>query len=136
MVRSKIIPTVNLTIISIALIGNNFYTDPTPNNSRTPRINKEPVQNCGLEEVVEYKKDVLDNIVDDKEHEVEVLDEEITPNNVGNVLGAIISKPEGTNKVKAADFGRKKVKKNKKMETGLLKEILDFKQNGSRRQCS
>ena len=118
------------------MIGNNFYTDPTPNNSRTPRNDKEPEQNCGLEEVAESKNDALDNIIDEKENAVEVLDEEITPNKVGSVLGASISKSEGTNKLRTADFGRKKIKKKKKMETGLLKEILDFKQNGSRRQCT
>ena len=55
---------------------------------------------------------------------------------MGSLLGAVISKTEEANKLKPAPFGRKKIKKKKKMETGLLKEILDFKPMGSRRHFS
>ena len=93
-------------------------------------------ENCGLAEGGECENDVLDNIIEEEENEVEVSDEEIHPILVGSLLGTVISKSEEANKIKSAPFGKKKLKKKKKMETGLLKEILDFKPMGYRRHFS
>lgn len=67
---------------------------------------------------------------------MEVSDEETNAIMVGSLLGAVISKSEEANKLKPAPFGKKKIKKKRKMETGLLKEILDFKPMGMRRHFS
>ena len=91
---------------------------------------------CGNPEGSEYEKDLLDNIREEEENEQEVSDEDVRPVLVGSLLGAVISKTEEANKIKTAPFGRKKFKKKKKMETGLLKEILDFKPMGGRRHFS
>ena len=90
----------------------------------------------GLAEGLECEKDLLDNTREEEENEQEVSDEDIRPVLVGSLLGAVISKTEEANKMKPAPFGRKKFKKKKKMETGLLKEILDFKPLGGRRHFS
>ena len=90
----------------------------------------------GNPEGSEYEKDLLDNIREEEENEQEVSDEDVRPVLVGSLLGAVISKTEEANKIKTAPFGRKKFKKKKKMETGLLKEILDFKPMGGRRHFS
>ena len=90
----------------------------------------------GLGEGSECEKDLLDNIREEDEKEQEVSDDDIRPVLVGSLLGAVISKSEEANKIKTAPFGRKKFKKKKKMETGLLKEILDFKPLGGRRHFS
>ena len=90
----------------------------------------------GLAEGSECEKDLLDNIREEDEKEQEVSDDDTRPVLVGSLLGAVISKSEEANKIKSAPFGRKKFKKKKKMETGLLKEILDFKPLGGRRHFS
>ena len=90
----------------------------------------------GLAEGSECEKDLLDNIREEDEKEQEVSDDDIRPVLVGSLLGAVISKSEEANKIKTAPFGRKKFKKKKKMETGLLKEILDFKPLAGRRHFS
>ena len=81
---------------------------------------------------------LFDNIQEDDENNQYASEEETNLNQVlvGSLLGAVISKTEEANKLKPAPFGRKKIKKKKKMETGLLKEILDFKPMGSRRHFS
>ena len=81
---------------------------------------------------------MFDNIQEDDENNQYASEEETNLNQVlvGSLLGAVISKTEEANKLKPAPFGRKKIKKKKKMETGLLKEILDFKPMGSRRHFS
>ena len=81
---------------------------------------------------------MLDDIREEEEDELENSEEEANQNlaMVGGLLGAVISKVEDENKVKIAPFGRKKIKKKRKMETGLLKEILDFKPIGGRRHFS
>ena len=118
------------------MIGNNGNADPNANNNTKSRNDNEPEEHCGLAEGAECESDVLDNIIEEEENEEEVLDEEIYPIMVGSLLGAVISKSEEAGKLKPAPFGRKKIKKKKKMETGLLKEILDFKPMGSRRHFS
>ena len=56
---------------------------------------------------------------------------------VGELLGTVMSKADGSGKLKPSLFGKKKIRRKKKMETGLLKEILDFKPMGvSRRHFS
>ena len=75
---------------------------------------------------------------EDEEDQQEISDDENNVNSVlvGSLLGAVISKAEDANKAKVNPFGRKKMKKKKKMETGLLKEILDFRPMGARRHFS
>ena len=80
----------------------------------------------------------MDNLREEEENELELSDEDTHLDSVlvGSLLGAVMCKTEEANKVKVAPFGRKKIKKKKKMETGLLKEILDFKPMGGRRHFS
>ena len=91
-----------------------------------------------LGEGAECGKDMLDDIREEEENYIDVSEEDVdlTPVLVGSFLGAMISKTEEAHKIKLAPFGKKKIKKKKKMETGLLKEILDFKPMGSRRHFS
>ena len=106
------------------------------NANTNSRNDNEAEEYSGLAEGLECEKDLIDNIREDEENEQEVSDEDIRPVMVGSLLGAVISKTEEANKMKTAPFGRKKFKKKKKMETGLLKEILDFKPLGGRRHFS
>ena len=118
------------------LTGNNGNRDQNVNNNTRYRNDNELPEHCGQAEGEECENDGLDNILEGDENYVDVLEEETHQVMVGSLLDAVMNKSEEANKLKPAPFGRKKIKKKKKMETGLLKEILDFRPIGSRRHFS